>query len=249
MSPEEAWLMVSMLKDVVRRGTAASSVGAEFRYPAGGKTGTTNDGTDAWYIGFTPDLVAGVWMGFDKPQKIKANAQGGVLAAPVWTAFMNEVYRKRPSPQDWEVPTDIVPATIDFSTGMLATPYCPAASVMTEFFIQGTEPVFQCNVHTAPALYPDTSGLYPDPSRLYRDTSHVSGTYPSLRMPPDTSARRPYGVPLPRSDSGRLPDTSHRPRDSAIFPKSPRDTLPLSRPRPRDSLQPRRVPPDTGGVP
>lgn len=255
MSPEEAWLMVSMLKDVVRRGTAANSVGAEFQFPAGGKTGTTNDGTDAWYIGFTPDLVAGVWMGFDKPQKIKANAQGGVLAAPVWTAFMNEVYRKRPAPDDWAVPTDIIPVTIDFSTGMLATPYCPAASVMTEYFIQGTEPVFPCNVHTAPRLYPDTSGLYPDTSHYYPDTSHISGTYPSLRMPPDTSTHRQYRVPLPRSDSGRLPDTSHHPRDSAIFPKSRRDTLPLFPVRPRDSsrtpdsLRPRRIPPDTGGVP
>ena len=61
-------------------------------YPAGGKTGTTNDGTNVWFIGYTSDLVAGVWMGFDRPQKIKANAQGGILAAPAWTAFMNEVY-------------------------------------------------------------------------------------------------------------------------------------------------------------
>ena len=93
LSPEEAWLMVSVMKDVVQRGTAAGSVGSQFHYPAGGKTGTTNDGTDVWFIGYTSDLVAGVWMGFDKPQKIKANAQGGILAAPAWTAFMNEVYR------------------------------------------------------------------------------------------------------------------------------------------------------------
>ena len=55
--------------------------------PAGGKTGTTNDGTDVWFIGYTSDLVAGVSMGLDRPQKIKANAQGGVLAAPAWTAI------------------------------------------------------------------------------------------------------------------------------------------------------------------
>src|SRR6478752_569372 len=90
MSPEEAWLMVSMMKDVVQRGTAAGSVGSQFHIPAGGKTGTTNDGADVWYIGYTSDLVAGVWMGLDKPQKIKGNAQGGVLAAPAWTAFMRE---------------------------------------------------------------------------------------------------------------------------------------------------------------
>lgn len=77
LSPEEAWLMVSVMKDVVRRGTAAGSVGSVFKYPAGGKTGTTNDYSDVWYIGYTSDLVAGLWMGFDKPAKIINNAQGG----------------------------------------------------------------------------------------------------------------------------------------------------------------------------
>src|SRR4051812_28710439 len=95
LSPEEAWIMVSIMKDVVQRGTAAGSVGSVFRIPAGGKTGTTNDGADVWFIGYTADLVAGVWMGMDSPQKIKANAQGGILAAPAWTAFMTEVYRRK----------------------------------------------------------------------------------------------------------------------------------------------------------
>ena len=70
LSPEEAWLMVSMMKDVVVRGTGARIWSSGFRLPAGGKTGTTNDGADVWFIGYTADLVAGVWMGFDKPQKI-----------------------------------------------------------------------------------------------------------------------------------------------------------------------------------
>ncbi len=70
--------MVSMMKDVVQRGTAAGTVwDAGFHLPAGGKTGTTNDGTNVWFIGYTSDLVAGVWMGFDHPQTIKSNAQGG----------------------------------------------------------------------------------------------------------------------------------------------------------------------------
>ncbi|HEY4133184.1 MAG TPA: PBP1A family penicillin-binding protein, partial [Gemmatimonadaceae bacterium] len=125
LSPEEAWLMVSVMKDVVQRGTAAGSVGAQFHYPAGGKTGTTNDGTDVWFIGYTSDLVAGVWMGFDKPQKIKANAQGGTLAAPAWTAFMTEVYKRKPAPRDWPMPGDIITRQVDLSTNMLATPYCP----------------------------------------------------------------------------------------------------------------------------
>jgi penicillin-binding protein 1A len=108
MSAEEAWLMVSMMKDVVVRGTAAGSVGSQFHIPAGGKTGTTNDGADVWFIGYTSDLVAGVWMGMDRPKKIKSNAQGGILAAPAWTAFMREVYRRKPASPDWPRPDGIV---------------------------------------------------------------------------------------------------------------------------------------------
>src|SRR4030081_2668673 len=67
MSPEESWLMVSVMTDGVERGPAAGSVGSRFRIPAGGKTGTTNDGADVWYIGYMSDLVAGIWMGLDRP--------------------------------------------------------------------------------------------------------------------------------------------------------------------------------------
>ena len=64
--------MTDVLRDVVRHGTAVGSVGSRINFPAGGKTGTTNDGFDVWFIGFTPDLVTGVWIGFDQPKKIKA---------------------------------------------------------------------------------------------------------------------------------------------------------------------------------
>jgi penicillin-binding protein 1A len=148
LSSPEAWLMVSMMKDVVLRGSAASSVGARFQVPSGGKTGTTNDGADVWFIGFTADLVAGVWMGFDRPQKIKANAQGGVLAAPAYTSFMTEVYRRKPAPPDWPRPEGITTREIDRTTGQLANPYCPPDVVMTEYFIAGTEPVQECTTHS-----------------------------------------------------------------------------------------------------
>jgi len=193
MTPEEAWLMVSMMKDVVRRGTAARSVGSQFPYPAGGKTGTTNDGADVWFIGYTSDIVAGVWMGFDKPQKIKANAQGGVLAAPVWTTFMTDFYENRPEPSDWEMPDDIVQAQIDASTNMLATPFCPREVVIKEFFIRGSNPTSLCDVHTGYPLYPDTAGVSGYPSK----------SIPRPVTPVDTS-RRPRGsaiFPLPPRDT------------------------------------------------
>jgi penicillin-binding protein 1A len=148
LSAPEAWLMVSMMKDVVLHGSAASSVGARFFVPSGGKTGTTNDGADVWFIGYTADLVAGVWMGFDRPTKIKANAQGGVLAAPAYTSFMTEVYRRRPAPPDWPRPEGITTREIDKTTGQLANPYCPPDVVMTEYFIAGTEPIQECTTHS-----------------------------------------------------------------------------------------------------
>lgn len=144
LSREEGWLMVSMMKDVVHRGTAAASVGAHFRIPAGGKTGTTNDGGDVWFIGYTADLVAGVWIGFDQPKQIMANAQGGRLAAPAWTMFMNEVYERKPAPPDWPRPTAITSRVVDDSTGFLHGSQCPLADSYTEFFLPGTEPTRQC---------------------------------------------------------------------------------------------------------
>ncbi len=190
LSPEEAWLMTDMLRDVVRRGTAYGAVwGQGFRVPAGGKTGTTNDGTDVWYIGFTPDLVAGLWMGFDKPKKIQANAQGGRLASPAWTSFMTEVYQRRPAPSDWSRPDALVARQTDRSTGLLKNPFCPTEFIATEFYIPGTEPTGECDVHSpfnlgapgdsggaiAPAptdgrVIPGAAPI-PQPSRPKRDTA------------------------------------------------------------------------------
>ena len=144
LTREEAWLMVDMMKDVIRKGTALASVGQYIRLPAGGKTGTTNDGADVWFIGYTADLVAGVWMGFDAPQKIMPNAQGGRLAAPAWTSFMREVYERKPAPPDWPRPSSLVSRIVDVGTGLLHGPLCPVEDAYTEWFIAGTEPTLEC---------------------------------------------------------------------------------------------------------
>lgn len=145
LSSEEAWLMVDMMKDVIRRGTAYSATwGAGFQLPAAAKTGTTNDYADVWFIGYTADLVAGLWMGFDRPQRIKANAQGGQLAAPAWTAFMKEVYQRKPAPPDWPRPDGLVAREVDANTGLLAGPGCVSDAVYTEWYIPGTEPYQEC---------------------------------------------------------------------------------------------------------
>jgi len=148
MDTAHAWLMTDALRDVVRHGTAVGSVGSRINFPAAGKTGTTNDGFDVWFIGFTPDLVTGVWIGFDQPRKIKANAQGGVLAAPAWTAMMREVYERRAIPPAWPRPDGLTALDIDKTTGYKATPFCPKDVHYIESFIPGTEPTAFCPIHS-----------------------------------------------------------------------------------------------------
>ncbi len=207
LSPEEAWIMVDMMKDVIRRGTATGVWSAGFHHPAGGKTGTTNDGTNVWFIGYTADLVAGVWMGFDRPKKIMPDAQGGRLAAPAWTAFMTEVYRRRPAPPDWPRPSSIITREIDFTTGLLQTPYCPRDVVGSEVYIPGTEPTRECDKHLAYQGY---------------DSLGVGSPLPSYSPPPPSGGTRvmPGATPTPRrsTDTTRFrPDTSRR-RDSLELP-------------------------------
>jgi penicillin-binding protein 1A len=222
LSPEEAWLMVDMMKDVVRRGTAAGSVwGAGFHYPAGGKTGTTNDGTNVWFIGYTADLVAGAWMGFDRPQKIKENAQGGVLAAPAWTAFMTEVYRRKPPPPDWPRPISIVTRDIDISSGLLQTPYCPRNLVTTEFYISGTEPTRDCDKHgqyANPGFTPiDTFSTIPITPSSPRNQAPITVTPPPLQpgyegVQPRSQQRAPTVFDTTRNRGNIIRRDSTRPR-------------------------------------
>ena len=149
MDSEHAWLILDGLLDVVRAGTAYSAVvGKGFTIPAGGKTGTTNDGMDAWFIGFTQDLVTGVWVGFDKKTVIKSDAQGATLAAPAWTAMMREVYERRKAPGGWAMPPGILSTEIDMGTNALATPFCPRDKVRREVYYPGTEPMEHCPLHS-----------------------------------------------------------------------------------------------------
>lgn len=148
MDPARMWIVTSMLRDVVNRGTGNFGVRQQgFTLPAGGKTGTTNDGVDGWFIGFTPELVTGVWLGLDQPQRIKTNAAGGVMAAPAWGRYMKEVYERRPPPDPWDRPESLIAREVDNITGYLATEWCPRSVRYFEWYIPGTEPVERCPVH------------------------------------------------------------------------------------------------------
>jgi 1A family penicillin-binding protein len=96
VSPQVAFQMVSMLTDVLDRGTGAPARRLGVRFPAGGKTGTTNDGKDVWFVGFSAGLVAGVWVGFDQPETLGPNASGARYALPIWADFMRQASRVRP---------------------------------------------------------------------------------------------------------------------------------------------------------
>jgi penicillin-binding protein 1A len=151
MSAGVAYLTLSIMIDVVDRGTAGSIRRRGFWLPAAGKTGTTNDSKDVWFVGMTPDLVAGVWLGFDQPKTITPNASGGQLAAPVWAELMKEVYSKRAQPAGWTAPADVVSVPIDSESGGIAANNCPPESVRIEYFLPGTEPTENCPLHTSGA--------------------------------------------------------------------------------------------------
>ncbi len=156
LDPEHNWLMLDMMRDVMRCqpgtgphrcGTAAGAVGG-LHIPMAGKTGTTDDYTDAWFVGFTPEIVTGIWVGYDLQRRIMNNAGGGRIVAPAWTKFMRDVYERRPAPADWARPDNLVTREVDWSNGFLATPFCPLEVRRWEWFYPGTEPTQVCQVHT-----------------------------------------------------------------------------------------------------
>jgi penicillin-binding protein 1A len=141
LDPRVAFIVRDMMVDVVERGSgsAARRLVPE-SVPVAGKTGTTNDNVDVWFVGATPDLVAGVWLGFDKPKTITPGAVGGLLAAPIWGQMIGRYYEGR-SAGSWGPPPDgLVYAQLDRVDGAIATATTPFDRRYYEFFLEGTEP-------------------------------------------------------------------------------------------------------------
>ncbi|CAN5573261.1 PBP1A family penicillin-binding protein [soil metagenome] len=149
LPPGVAFLTLNLMQDVVNRGTGIGvrTAGLPYTVPAAGKTGTTNDAADVWFIGTTPDLVAGVWIGFDKRQRITNGASGGGLAAPVWGRVVADFYKTATVPAAWTPPGDLIAVEIDRESGRLPTANCPQEHLRTEWFIPGTEPAEYCPLH------------------------------------------------------------------------------------------------------
>ena len=137
ISEATAYLMTSMLADVVNRGTAAGARSAGFKLRAAGKTGTSNDYTDAWFVGYTPHLVTGVWFGYDKPQMIMRRGFAGVVAVPAWARFMKAATTG--AADDWfEMPSSVVKVKLCRLSGLLATDRCDQPVVEPAPFESGT---------------------------------------------------------------------------------------------------------------
>ena len=141
-----AYVITDALQDVLTRGTGTAVRESGFKAPAAGKTGTTNDGADTWFVGYTPEVVAAVWMGFDRQRPIMAKATGGRLAAPVWARLMTRFYAGRQPPPPWPMPAGVVEGMVDPQTGLLLASGCAPWSGVAykELFVHGAVPVTVC---------------------------------------------------------------------------------------------------------
>ncbi len=144
LTPQSAFMITNMLESVINGGTGFAARSMGFTRPAAGKTGTTNDYTDNWFVGFTPDLVCGVWVGFDQKKTIAKGATGAGLALPIWTEFMKLAAEGTPV-ANFHTPSNIVRAAICAESGLLATPAC--ANTRSEVFIKGNVPERTCDIH------------------------------------------------------------------------------------------------------
>jgi len=140
------YLTVDVMKGVLDRGTAASARAMGFRGIAAGKTGTTSDYRDAWFAGFTPSLLAMVWVGYD--DNAVTNMSGGRAALPIWTYFMKDYVGD--SQEDWTPPKDVILVKIDPESGEIATKNCPKTGFAP--FLDGYEPEKSCELHPAPGV-------------------------------------------------------------------------------------------------
>jgi penicillin-binding protein 1A len=197
VSEATAFLMSNMMADVLTSGTAASARQFGFTLPAAGKTGTTNDYYDAWFVGYTPSLATGVWVGYDRPRTIMRNGYAAQLAVPMWARFMKTATEGHS--RDWlKPPPTVTTATICRLSGKLASSNCRnvasydsdgylsfQSAAYTEYFIRGTEPTRYCDQHDA---------YEPPASRAVATTGTAVTPQPSHREPslvPEQPVRTP----------------------------------------------------------
>jgi penicillin-binding protein 1A len=206
--PETAYVLTNVMKGVIERGTGARA--KVLQWPLAGKTGTSSDATDVWFVGFTPNLVAGVWVGYDLKRSLGPVETGGRLALPLWINFMREALVGT-APQDFPIPEGVVAVNVDLQTGLPARP--GARGAINEFFAEGTEPE--------------------EP-----EETEIVGTPPPTARAVDPPASSPISVPR-QSGSQLAPSSIDSGSAATVAPRPPRAdeaTAPPPTRRPRPSL-------------
>jgi membrane carboxypeptidase/penicillin-binding protein len=145
MAPAVAYIVTDALREALTRGTGSEVRRTGFRAPAAGKTGTTNDGTDAWFVGYTPEMLTAVWIGFDEQRPIMERATGGRLAAPVWARMMMRLSSSKSGPE-WPRPAEVLEGRVDPETGLMIASGCPPWDGVgrRELFLRPYSPVSAC---------------------------------------------------------------------------------------------------------
>ncbi len=144
LDPATAYVVTDMLKSVVTGGTGRNA--RLEGWPAAGKTGTTENQADVWWVGYTPRFVGAVWVGYDIPRKMEEGVWGGTVAAPIWRITM-EAAHEGLTPTDFPPPSNIIKREVCLKSGKLPSELCPGEYIAEEIFIEGTEPTETCDVH------------------------------------------------------------------------------------------------------
>ena len=226
ISSQTAFLMTSMLSDVINAGTGARARALGFTLPAAGKTGTTNDYNDAWFVGYTMKLVAGVWVGFDQPRTILPRGFASDVAVPMWAAFMKAA-TQGDKPEWFSPPKDITTATVCRLSGKLATEGCERVEVVgedgrsermsmvyTDYFLQGTQPTHACELHP-------TRGFFGQIASLFGGTERPEPP-PAAPPPPPPPPVRVAAAPPPPPPPAAAPEPPAKKRGfwSRMFGRS-----------------------------
>lgn len=150
LDPGAAWMTSQLMEQILVSGTAASAKSLGFKLPAAGKTGTTNDYKDAWFVGYTNAITCGVWVGFDQPQTIMPRGYGSALALPVWTQVMTKAAQRYPA-RPFEPTMPLVRAVVCSLSNHLATTGCNAAGTSYEIVLPDSKvPAVACEIHGGP---------------------------------------------------------------------------------------------------
>jgi penicillin-binding protein 1A len=204
VSEQTAFLMATMMADVINAGTGARARELGFRLPAAGKTGTTNEYRDAWFVGFTPTLATGVWVGYDQPRTIMRNGFASDVAVPLWANFMKAA-TKGDKPQWLSAPSGITTATVCRISGLLAGSGCEHVEVVDddgtlarrsmvyrEYFARGTQPTEYCKLHESRNFFTAVASVFGGGSREEPPPPRAADT----SLPPPTTSN--VSVEAPR---------------------------------------------------